>query len=103
MIDVGEHGEPAQPRKDILEQLDSLAGQLERQEGGAGEIGPGLREALDDTQCHGIAALGEQHRDVRDPAHGARRRPAGHGEIDVAALQLRDEPAQPLGIAGRIV
>ena len=62
MVRVRQDGEFAQVRQKLLEELDPLGGEVQGEEGGAGEVAAGPRQALGDAELDRIAADREQHR-----------------------------------------
>ena len=89
MVRVREHRELAKLWMNVFEQFNALSREFEREERAAGEIGAGLGQGLRRAQRNWIAAQGKQHGHFRDSGHGARRGPAGHGEVDVRRAPIR--------------
>ena len=67
----------------MLEQLDPLARDLERQEGAAGEVAAGPRQALGEPRLNRIPADGVENGNVLDRPRRPDRRETGHDEGDL--------------------
>jgi hypothetical protein len=66
MVGIRQRDQRAQARHRLLEQFHSLARDLERQEGDAGQVSAGPRQTLCKAGLNGIAAYGEENWDVLD-------------------------------------
>src|SRR5437879_3433935 len=103
MVGIREHGERAQARKGLREQLHSLAGDFEGQERDAGEVAAGTRQALRKACLDGIAADGEEDWNVLDGRRPPDRREAGHDQHDLRLAQFRSFSSESLGLSAGYV
>src|SRR5215470_11124717 len=98
MVRIRQYRERAKFWKYVLEQLNSLSCQLERQEGAAREITARLAQASDNAQRDWVAAEGKQHGNVGYLRHRAGCWTARHGKIDVAPFHFGYHLSQRTGI-----
>src|SRR5215212_3730845 len=103
MIRVRQYRHSAQPWKNVFQQLNPFARQIERKERGPREIAARLPEALDETQGYRVPAQGKQDRNICYRCHCASCGTARYSKVYVAAAQFGYHLPQPLRIAGCIV
>jgi hypothetical protein len=102
VIGIRQHGERAQPRERLLEELHSLACDFEGQERDPGKVAAWPRQTLRKACLQRIAADGEENRNVLECPGGPDRRETGDDEDNVGLGQLGGPRGQRLEAALRV-